>query len=156
MYPPPSDNFSQGWSTDFPNSYTVSTLASERCTQMTVRREVLFIFICLIGIPILRKLSWGLYRSVLHKASGLIGILLPVAWGTGIAFGFRSLVLWLQVGLVLKILGYCAAAYVSAPNYGYTSETTVPNGAQRRQWEMPQLAFLTFVTVSIIVAYAIK
>jgi hypothetical protein len=95
-------------------------------------------------------------QTVLHKAPWLVCILLLVAWGTGIALGFRYLALWLQVGLVLKILGYCAAAYASTPDYGWTFESTGPNHARPRPMVMPQLSFLTFVIASVTFAFTIK
>ncbi len=123
---------------------------------MTVRSEVLFIFICLMGMPILRKLGSAFSRTLFYKPPWQIGVLLLVAWGAGIALGFRYLLLWLQVNLLLKILGYCAAAYVSAPDSGYVSESTVSNHAPKRPREMPQLSVLTFVILSVIVAFTVK
>ena len=123
---------------------------------MTARTEVLFVFICLIGMPLLRKLASALSQTSLYKAPRVIAIVLIIAWGAGIAFGFRHLVLWLQVGVILKAMGYCAAAYVSAGSYGYISETSAPDQPQRRHSGISQLSLLAFVIFSLIFGFTIS
>jgi hypothetical protein len=123
---------------------------------MTFRTELLIFLMYLVGVFTLRKLGQTLCKTVLHKAPWIVCFLLLVTWGIGIALGFRYLALWLQVGLVLKILGYGAAAYASAPDYGWSFESSGPNQPQPRPMIMPQLSFLTFVVASIAFAFTIK
>ena len=123
---------------------------------MTLRTELLIFLMYLVGVFTLRKLGRTLCKTVLRMAPWLVCFLLLVTWGTGIALGFRYLALWLHIGLLLKILGYCAAAYASAPDYGWTFESTGPNQARPRPTVMPQLSFLTFIIASIAFAFTIK
>jgi hypothetical protein len=115
-----------------------------------------FIFDCLMGMVIFRKLGWKLSRTVFYSAAWRVCLTLLVAWGAGIAYGFRHLVLWLHPGWILKTFGYCAAAYVSVPNYGLIAERTIPGHAELRHIVVSQLSMVVFIVLSVVFAFTIK
>jgi hypothetical protein len=119
-------------------------------------RGLLFFFVCLMGMLILRRLGWTLSRAIFYSAPWVVSILLLITWGTGVAFGFRHLVLWLHVGWLLKIFGYGTAAYVSIPNFGLIAESTIPDHAQPRHLTISNLSLVVFIVLSIVFAFTIK
>jgi len=125
-------------------------------STMTFGRGFLIVFVGFWGMFILRQLGWSLSRTVLYTAGWPVCIILLVAWGGGMAFGFRHLILWLQIGWVLKTLGYGAAAYVSIPNYGLLNGSSTTGHAEVRDIAVSQLSFLLFIVLSIVFAYTIR
>jgi hypothetical protein len=115
-----------------------------------------FLFGCLIGMTILRKLGWALSRGILYTTAWPLCLFLLVAWGVGIAYGYRHVVLWLQLGWILKIVGYAIALYVSIPNYGLIAEGTVPGQAELRHMAVSQLSMLVFILCSAVFAFTLK
>jgi hypothetical protein len=123
---------------------------------MTFGRGLLIAFFGFWGMFVLRQLGWMLSRTVLYTTGWPVCIILLLAWGAGIAFGFRHLVLWLQFGWVLKTLGYGAAAYVSIPNYGLFDGSSFPGDVELRHIAVSQLSFLLFIILSIVFAFTIR
>ena len=119
-------------------------------STMTFGRGFLIVFAGFWGMFVLRQLGWTLSRTVLYTAGWPVCIILLAVWGVRIAFGFRHLVLWLQIGWVLKTFGYGAAAYVSIPNYGMRDGSS---NADLRDIAVSQLSFLLFIIFSIVFAF---
>jgi hypothetical protein len=92
---------------------------------------------CFFSTFIGRKIGWRLSRSFLYTSSWTVCVILCLGWAIGVAYALRLFILAMQPGLVLKVFGYGAGAYISVPNYGLSNENGVvsPN---RRKFRRPE------------------
>ena len=115
----------------------------------------LFLLYCFIAMYLLRKVGWALSRAFLYTAPWIVCIPFLCIWGVGIAYGFRHLVMLCYAGWIVKTIGYGSAAYLSIPNYGLVSESSIPVHAQARHFTISNLSFGLFIVFSIIFAFTI-
>lgn len=120
-----------------------------------MERSLGFLLFCFLAQVILRKVGWIMCRAFMYGASTLVCVLFLVIWGTAIAFGYRYVVLLLDPGWIVKIIGYGSAAYVSVPNYGLFAEHTIPPEAQPRHQLISNLPWVIFIICSILFAFTI-
>src|SRR3984885_16332813 len=102
-------------------------------------------FLMVIG----RKIGWGLARGLLNSASIAVGVVVCLIWGLGTAYGLRAFIVATHPGLILKIYGYGAGAYVSIPNYGLLDENSVPDDIIRQHVIIKSVPFFVFIIVSL-------
>jgi len=89
---------------------------------MTFGRGLLIAFFGFWGMFVLRQLGWMLSRTVLYTTGWPVCIILLLAWGAGIAFGFRHLVLWLQFGWYSRRSGTVRQRMCQFPTMGCLME----------------------------------
>ncbi len=79
--------------------------------------HIYFVALTFLGTYVGRRLGWWLSRLSLYTAPWWFVIPCCIAWGTGVAYGVRSLCEWLQPNVILKIVfGWAQGLYVSIPN----------------------------------------
>lgn len=116
---------------------------------------MVFFFCAFVFMYVGRKIGWALSKPLYF--SPLIGVLLfSLIWGSAVATSIRGLILWQQPGPILRwIMGYTLGAYVAIPNFGLLNEASVPPEATSRHVLLKSVPFLTYVVVSIALAFAI-
>ncbi len=113
---------------------------------------MLFAVCILVGIYLGRKVGWGLSKAILYPGSIGLTVGACIVWGMGVASLLRFGLNALHPGLVLKILGYGAGAYVATPNYGLFMESTLPIEIQGKHQLITSVPFVTFVVASLVLA----
>jgi hypothetical protein len=112
-------------------------------------------FLWCSGMTILgRKVGWALSRDVLYKTPRVACIICCIGWGLMNAWGVHRLIETWHPGLLLKIYGYGAGAYISVPNYGLYEKTTIPETALPRHLLIQALPDAVFVVASVILAFS--
>lgn len=107
---------------------------------------MIFFFIALVLMYIGRKMGWALSRSLLYTAPIGVALMACFVWGTLIAFAMYSLIQWQQPGLILKVVfGYALGAYVSIPNFGLISESTIPQNEMTRHYMISLVPSIAYV-----------
>jgi hypothetical protein len=115
-----------------------------------------FFFGCLIAIWLGRRVGWTISRNLLYPAPWAVCVVVSVIWGMGMAYGLRLLILAEQPGLLLKICGYGAGAYISIPNYGLFEESTVPDYELPRHTFVKGMPWILFMAASVVFAFKIS
>ena len=115
---------------------------------------MVFFFVCLLAIWVGRRTGWALRRAVLYKSNWTVCVLLSCAWAIGTAYCLRFLLLETHPGLLLKIFGYGAWAYVSIPNYGLIQDSTVAPKEMPRHLFLKVVPLFAFVAISITLAFS--
>jgi hypothetical protein len=109
-----------------------------------------FTFLAIVGMYVGRKLGWFLSRAVLYSASMAVVVISCIVWGSLVAYGIHSLIVWQHPHWILKtIFGFALGAYVSIPNYGLVVESTIPDHAIRRHELISLLPLWIFILASI-------
>jgi hypothetical protein len=86
------------------------------------------------------------------------GSLVPVmlylfVWGSSTALLLRLAIDWLNPGIVLKVLGYGAGAYVSNPAYGLFQEDSIPASERDRHLLVNNLPLVFYIVTAILLAF---
>jgi hypothetical protein len=115
-----------------------------------------FFLLCLLGLTLGRKLGWVLCRSLLYQSGWAVVVFVCLVWGIGLAYAFHFLIVTFHPGLLLRILGYGAAMYVSIPNYGLLNEASIPADQLPRHTFIKIVPWVLFIAASILFAYAIR
>lgn len=114
----------------------------------------LFFFLtCGVGVYVGRRFGWWMSRVHFYFGSRLAVFIDLILWGAGVAFLLRLAMNWLHPGIILKILGYGAGAYVAHPAYGLVMESTIPSEQQSRHAMINNLPFWTYAVVSGLLAF---
>ena len=79
-----------------------------------------------------------------------------MVWGVGLAYGLRLFILAMHPGLLLKIFGYGAGAYVSIPNYGLLDEGSIPNEQLPTHIFIKGVPWILFMGTSVVFAFTIS
>ena len=115
-----------------------------------------FLFIVLVAMYVARKVGWSLSRSLLYQANFFGALILLLVWGCAIALGLRLLIDALQPTLILKVIAFGAASYVSIPNYGLIAQESALEYAPARHSAISTFGLLAFIAASILLAYPIE
>ncbi len=115
-----------------------------------------FFFGCLASTWVGRKIGWALSRSLLYTSNWGVCIVLCLAWATGVAYALRLFILAMQPGLLLKIFGYGAGAYISIPNFGLLDESTIPPSGMPRHVFIKGVPMFLFIVASITFGFAVS
>jgi hypothetical protein len=113
-----------------------------------------FFFGCLSSIWIGRKIGWAISRSVLYSSGWAVCLVLCVAWASGVACVLRLSILTTQPGLLLRLFGYGAGAYISIPNYGLVDEKTIPERRMSRHIFIRSVPFIVYIVTSIMAVFS--
>jgi len=115
---------------------------------------MLFFFLtCVIGPLIGRRLGWGLSRGVLYWVPIPVAGMICGIWGILVAWLLRVAIIWLHPNVVLKVLAFGFAAYVSIPNYGLFAEGTLPGQKAVHHLLISYLPLVIFVLTSVGLAF---
>jgi hypothetical protein len=106
----------------------------------------------MIGLYVGRKLGWGISKMFLYTLPTVAAVFACLVWGFSIAYGLRAAIDWLQPGLILKVLGFGAGAYVANPSYGLFIEQTIPPEQLGRHYLVSLLPLLVFIVTSVMLA----
>lgn len=117
---------------------------------------VAFFFGCLFSTFIGRKIGWAISRSLLYTSSWAVCVILCIAWGVGLAYGLRLFIIAMQPGLLLKIFGYPAVAYISIPNYGLVDESTIPESGMPRHVFIKGVPMTLYIIASVVFAFTVS
>jgi hypothetical protein len=90
---------------------------------------------------------------VLYPAPAVFSLVACILWGIGVAYVLRVAINWLQPGIILKVIGFGAGAYVSDANYGLYKEDTIPSDKTRRHLVVSVVPLLTFIIASLFLTY---
>jgi hypothetical protein len=97
-----------------------------------------------------RRLGWVLSRAILYSASAVVVIVACVVWGTLVAYLIHLLIGWQHPYWILKsIFGFALGAYVSIPNFGLVTESTIPPHAMKRHKLISLLPLCIFILLSV-------
>ena len=110
---------------------------------------------CLFSTWIGRKIGWTISRGVLYSSSSAVCIVICLVWSIGVAYALRLSILATQPGLLLKVFGYGAGAYISVPNYGLLDESSIPESGMPRHVLIKGLPFVAFIVASIALAFGV-
>ena len=113
-------------------------------------------FLCALTFMYLgRKIGWAISKPLYFAP--VIGVLLfSLFWGAAVAGAIRGLIIWQDPGSILRwIMGYALGAYVSIPNYGLLSESSIPPEAMSRHLMLKTVPFVSYIAISIILAFSI-
>jgi hypothetical protein len=113
-----------------------------------------FFFGCLFSTWIGNMTGWAICRNLLYKSSWTVCVVVCFAWGIGAAYALHLFILHTHPGLLLKIFGYGAGAYVSVPNYGLLDESSIPDYKMPRHVFIKGAPQLTYSVASIILAFS--
>jgi hypothetical protein len=80
-------------------------------------------------------------------------ILFLLAWGCGTALLLRLAINWLHPGMVLKVMGYGAGAYVSNPAFGLIREDTIPASEHDRHLLVNNLPLVVYIMSAVALAW---
>jgi hypothetical protein len=116
---------------------------------------MIFFFGCLIATWIGRKAGWAISRSLLYPSSWAVCVIVCVAWSVGLAYGLRLFILATHPGLLLKIYGYGAGAYISIPNYGLLMESSIPDYVRPRHDFLRGVPSILFIVASLVFAFTV-
>jgi hypothetical protein len=112
-----------------------------------------FFLTCVVGLVVGRRIGWTLSRALLYWAPTIIVIAVCVLWGGLIAWLLSIAMGRLHPGLVFKVLGFGAGAYVSIPNYGLIREDTISIEVFPRHQLISNVPLLAFILTSIGIAF---
>ena len=112
-----------------------------------------FFLTCVAGLFIGRRIGWFLSRALLYRAPRPILFAVSVLWGGLIAWLLSIAMGRLHPGLILKVLGFGAGAYVSIPNYGLFREETMPMELLPRHVLVSNVPLVAFILTSIGIAF---
>ena len=99
---------------------------------------------------------WAISRSLLYTSSWAVCVILCAAWGIGLAYGLRLFILAMQPGLLLKLFGYPAVAYISVPNYGLVDERMIPESGMPRHIFFRSVPMTLYIVASVIFAFTVS
>jgi hypothetical protein len=117
--------------------------------------DLIFFFAISFAIVVGRRIGWALSPKLFYS-SGLTACLIAcLFWCGGLAYLLRLLILSTHPGLLLKIYGYGATAYVSVPHYGLMADASIPSELQARHQMLIGLPPLIFAVASVAFAFAI-
>jgi hypothetical protein len=114
-----------------------------------------FFFGCLFATFVGRKIGWAISRALLYSTSWAVCVIVCLVWGVGAAYMLRLFILSMHPGLLLKIFGYGAGAYISIPNYGLLDESTIPDTEIARHVLIKGVPFIVFIVASIAFAFTV-
>ncbi len=112
-----------------------------------------FFLTCVAGLSIGRIIGWTLSRALLYRAPRPILFAVCVLWGGLIAWLLSIAMGRLHPGLILKVLGFGAGAYVSIPNYGLIREDTIPVKLFPRHQLVSNVPLVAYILTSIGIAF---
>ena len=115
-----------------------------------------FFLVCFMAMFFGRKISWALCRGFLYTTNLVVCALACLAWALGLAYGLRSLIVTMHPGWLLKILAFGVATYISIPNYGLLSESTIPNEGLPRHVFIKSVPFFAFIAASVVFAFTVR
>ena len=115
---------------------------------------MIFVFICLAGLMVGRRIGWALSKAILYPAgSNVLVAVTCLAWGLLVAFGVSELILWQQPHWALKyFLGYGVGGYIAYPNFDLVNESSIPQHAMFRHNLIETIPILTYIAASILFA----
>lgn len=115
---------------------------------------MLFFFLtCILGCLIGRGIGWWLSRALLYTGPIVPVILFLFVWASGTAFLLGLAIDWLHPGIVLKVIGYGAGAYVSNPAFGLLQEDAIPLSQRDRHLPVNNLPILFYIATATAVAF---
>jgi hypothetical protein len=118
------------------------------------RSSIVFLILtCGPSLPIGRRIGWSLSKAVLYTRPTALALAICVLWGAGLATLIRLAIDSVHPGMIAKVIGFGAAAYLSIPNYGLFLESQIPLHLYRRHMLVSNLPILIFVAGSIALAY---
>jgi len=80
-------------------------------------------------------------------------ILYLFVWGSITALLLRLAIDWLNPGMVLRVLGYGAGAYVSHPAYGLFQKDSIPESGRDRHLLVNNLPLVSYIVTAILLAF---
>ena len=107
------------------------------------------------SLTIGRRLAWWLCRNHLYTTrSNAVAIFSCFWWGLCLACALRFLIVEFQPHWAVKwLVGYGIGTYLAFVNYGLLNENTIPPEAQGRHAIIETAPVITFVVVSIVLAW---
>jgi hypothetical protein len=124
--------------------------------QVLLEPRMAFFVGCLFATFVGRKIGWALSRALLYTSSWAVCIVLCLAWAAGVAYGLRLFIIATQPGLLLKIFGYGAAAYIAVPNYGLLDEGSIPPSEMPRHAFIKGVPLVLFIVASVAFAFTVS
>ena len=93
---------------------------------------------------------------VLYSCNWLLCIVLCAGWAIGVAYGLRMFILGTHPGLLLRIFGYGAGMYISVPNFGLVSESTIPAHGRFRHDFIRGVPSILFILASVAFGFTVS
>src|SRR5579862_3275045 len=121
---------------------------------INVRSSIIFLLLVLGPLlPLLRRFGWLVSRNIMYVGPFGPVLVSCVIWGGSIALLVKAAIASFHPGLLLKIIGFGAGAYVSIPNYGLFREDSIPSEMEWRHTLISYLPLGTFIVLSIVLAF---
>jgi len=111
---------------------------------------------CLFSTWIGNRIGWAISRNLLYTSSWAVCAVVCFVWGIGVAYALRLFILATHPGLLLKIFGYGAGAYISVPNYGLLAESAIPDYEMTRHVFIKGVPMLLYIAASVVLAFSIS
>jgi hypothetical protein len=109
---------------------------------------------CLFSTWIGNRIGWAISRNLLYASSWAVSAVVCFAWGIGVAYALRLFILAAHPGLLLKIFGYGAGAYIAIPNYGLLDESTMPDYKMPRHVFIKGVPMVLYIVASAVFAFS--
>jgi hypothetical protein len=102
-----------------------------------------------------RKLGWEVSK-LLYQFGLFSCVVFCIVWGIVNGQGVHQLIKTWHPGLLLKIYGYGAGAYVAIPNYELFDESTLSEELRMRGGIIAFISVVSYVLTSVAFAFAAK
>ena len=117
--------------------------------------NIIYVIVSFILMYVLRKTGWYFSKKIYVKFSYFLTVIFCIVWGYATALIVGFLIFKYDPNIVVKIIfGYAMGAYMSIPNFGLLSESSVPLEAQKKHKTLSSLPLIIYIVVLVIYAFA--
>jgi len=116
--------------------------------------QIAFVLFSIVFMYLGRRLGWWLSKASLYGDPLPVILVECFIWGGLVAYVIHALIVWHHPYWILKwVFGFGVGSYVSSPDYGLISESTVPEQAMPRHTLISSLPFVVFIIGSVGLAF---